>query len=369
MKRASAAPTSRVTDLVYAGIALVGAVLAVVGAQFDPAVVVAMLIALVPWALLVFGVELPQLAFTALAIVPVIPVIALSEIGAALFLACAAASRLASRSDDRWLVGTVTVVIVTLPFVPFLFGVEWDVGAIYFAFGGAFSVLVGVLLRRATKLADELRAAERELADAAAREERHRIARDVHDLVAHSLTVVVLHVGGARRLLRSSPDAAEAALIEAERVSRESLDAIRGAVGMLRDDDEPEVGSLDLERLVTTYRSAGLPVELRITGTAEPLSLPLRLTLYRVVQEGLANAARHSAADTSATVKIGIDDHTVTARVSNKITPTDATPLGPDGYGLVGLREQAASLGGELSSGPDGDSWVVECRLPIGGAA
>ncbi len=93
-----------------------------------------------------------------------------------------------------------------------------------------------------TRLADELRAADAELADAAAREERHRIARDVHDLVAHSLTVVVLHVGGARRVLRSDPDAAEAALVEAERVSRESLDAIRGAVGMLRDDDEPEVG-------------------------------------------------------------------------------------------------------------------------------
>ena len=369
MKRASVTGGSRVTDLVYSAIAFVAAVLAVVGAQFNPAVVAAMLIALVPWALLVFGVELPQLAFAALAIIPVIPVIALSEIGAALFLAFAAASRLASRSDDRWLVGTVTVVILVLPFVPFLFGVEWDVGAIYFAFGGAFSVLVGVLLRRATRLADELRAAEGELADAAAREERHRIARDVHDLVAHSLTVVVLHVGGARRLLRSNPDAAEAALADAERVSRESLDAIRGAVGMLRDEDDSEGASLDLERLVTTYRSAGLQVELSITGTAERLSLPLRLTLYRVVQEALANAARHSALATSAAVKIGIDDHAVVARVSNAFTPTDAASPGPEGYGLVGLREQAASLGGELSSGPEGDSWVVECRLPVGGAA
>jgi signal transduction histidine kinase len=243
------------------------------------------------------------------------------------------------------------------------------VGAIYFAFGGAFSVLVGVLLRRATRLADELRAAEGELADAAARDERHRLARDVHDLVAHSLTVVVLHVGGARRVLRSDPDAAEAALTKAERVSRESLDAIRGVVGMLRDDDESGAGSLDLERLVATYRSAGLPVELRIIGTAEPLSLPLRLTLYRVVREALANAAQHSAPGTSAAVEIGIDDHAVVARVSNEFTPTGATDPDPEGYGLVGLREQTASLGGELSSGPEGDSWVVECRLPVGGAA
>ena len=336
MTRASVAAGSRVTDLVYAAIALVAAVLAVVNAQFNPAVVVAMLIALVPWALLVFGVELPQLAFAALAIIPVIPVIALSEIGAALFLSLAAASRIASRTDDRWLIGTVTVVIMVLPFVPFLFGVEWDVGAIYFAFGAAFAVLIGVLLRRATRLADELRAAEGELADAAAREERHRIARDVHDLVAHSLTVVVLHIGGARRVIRSNPDAAEAALIEAERVSRESLDAIRGAVGMLRDDDETEWASLDLERLVTTYRSAGLPVELRIVGTPEPLSLPIRLTLYRVVQEALANAARHSAPGASAAVQIAIDDHAVIARVTNPFTRAGATDAATDFVGDPG---------------------------------
>ena len=138
---------------------------------------------------------------------------------------------------------------------------------------------------------------------------------------------------------------------------------------MLRDDDESEAGSLDLERLVTTYRSAGLPVVLRINGTAEPLSLPLRLTLYRVVQEALANDARHSAPGTSATVEIGIDDHAVVARVSNEFTSTGATGADSEGYGLVGLREQTASLGGELSSGPEGDSWVVECRLPVRGAA
>ena len=81
------------------------------------------------------------------------------------------------------------------------------------------------------------------------------------------------------------------------------------------------------------------------------------------------NAAQHSAPGTSATVEVGIDDHAVVARVSNEFTPTGATDPGPEGYGLVGLREQAAALGGELSSGPVGGSWVVECRLPVGGAA
>ena len=88
------------------------------------------------------------------------------------------------------------------------------------------------------------------------------------------------------------------------------------------------------------------------------------------MQEALANAARHSARGTSAAVEIGIDDHAVVARVSNEFTPAAAaTDPGPEGYGLVGLREQTTSLGGELSSGPEGDSWVVECRLPIQGAA
>jgi signal transduction histidine kinase len=126
---------------------------------------------------------------------------------------------------------------------------------------------------------------------------------------------------------------------------------------------------LDLDRLVTTYRAAGLPVALNITGAAEHLSLPLRLTLYRVVQEALANAARHSARGTSAAVEIGIDGHAVVARVTNGFTAAAANEPGPEGYGLIGLREQTASVGGQLTSGPEGDAWVVECKLPIRGAA
>ena len=307
MTRVTSALGARFTDLVYAALAFVAAVLTLIGEQLDPWIVAAVVVALVPWVLVVAGIRLPLVAFAVLAIVPLIPVVVTTGIGAAIFLTSAAASRLASRSDQPWLVGVVTAVVVVLPFTAFLFGFdEWDVGAIYFAFGGAFSVLVGLLLRRSTRLAEELRVADAELAEAAAREERHRIARDVHDLVAHSLTVVVLHVGGARRVLRSDPDAAEAALVEAERVSRESLDAIRGAVGLLRDDEGPDIGSLDLERLVTTYRSAGLPVELRIEGNSETLPLSVRVTLYRVVQEALANAARHSTPGTPTSVEISI---------------------------------------------------------------
>jgi signal transduction histidine kinase len=356
------------TDLVYAGIALVAAVLTVVGEGFEPTVIAAAAVALVPWVLVIAGVRIPLPLFAMLAIIPVIPVVATTGIGSAIFLSLAAASRVASRSDGRTLVGVVSGVVLLLPFIPFLLGFEWDNGAVYFAFGAAFSVLVGVLLRRSARLADELRLADAELASAAAREERHRIARDVHDLVAHSLTVVVLHVGGARRVLRSDPDAAEKALTDAERVARESLDAIRGAVGLLREDGEAPVLSLDLERLVTTYRSAGLPISLRIDGTLESQTLAVRVTLYRVVQEALANVARHSSPGALTSVDLVIDEKNVVARIANDHPESSAPPTpGASGYGLLGLREQAASLGGELVSGPQGDTWVVEFRLPNGG--
>ena len=371
MARTTSAVGSRVTDLVYAALALVAAVLTLIGEALDPLITAAVVVALVPWVLIVAGVRLPLAAFAALAILPLIPVIVLTGIGAAIFLTLVAASRLASCTDQRWLLGVVTAVVVVLPFTSFLFGFgEWDVGAIYFAFGGAFGVLVGVLLRRSIRLTDELRLADAELAAAAAREERHRIARDVHDLVAHSLTVVVLHVGGARRVLRTDPDAAEAALVEAERVSRESLDAIRGTVGLLREEGESEVQSLDLERLVTTYRSAGMSVALAVDGAVESLPLAVRVTLYRVVQEALANAARYGRPDVPTSVDISIDSVRLVARVANVRTADAAMSApGSGGFGLLGLREQTASLGGELASGIQGRLWVVECRLPIGGTA
>ena len=215
MKRPSSATGPLGTDLVFASVAVVAAVLTVVGERFTPWVVAAVVLALVPWVLILVGVRLPHPLFAALAITPVVLVVAATGIGSVIFMGLSAASLVAGRSDRRWLVAVLTAVVILLPFVPFAFGVEADHGAVYFAFGGVFSVFVGVLLRRSTRLADELRRADAELAAAGARDERHRIARDVHDLVAHSLTVVVLHVGGARRVLRADPSAAERALSEA----------------------------------------------------------------------------------------------------------------------------------------------------------
>ena len=339
-----------------------------------PLVLACVALALVPWALLVAGRPLPLSAFAVLTMGPVVPVVlAATHVGGALFLTTAASSWIASRADRPALVAATTAAAVALPLLPVVLpGGTDDVGSVYFAFGNVLGVLVGLLVHRATRLADDLRAADARLSEAATREERHRIARDVHDLVAHSLTVVVLHVGGARRVLRTDPTAAEGALADAERVCRESLDGIRGVVGLLRDDNAPpRVLSLDLDELAEGYRAAGLPVVGRTTGNPASLPLAVRVTLHRVVQEALANAARHAVPGTPVRVDVAAADAGVVARITNE-RPTSATPpaaRSTGGYGLLGLGERVAALGGELSSGPRGGTWVVECHLPLSAAA
>ena len=366
---ASGSTATRTPDLSYAAVAAGAAVMGVAEGPRTPLVLVCLALALVPWALLVTRRSLPLGLFAVLSIVPLVPVVlSATHVGGALFLTTAASSWIASRAGRPALVAATTAAAVALPLLPLVAprGSD-DVGSVYFAFGNVLGVLVGLLVHRATRLADELRAADARLSEAATREERHRIARDVHDLVAHSLTVVVLHVGGARRVLRADPTAAEGALADAERVCRESLDGIRGVVGLLRDDDAPpRVLSLDLAELVEGYRAAGLPVVERTTGDAASLPLAVRVTLHRVVQEALANAARHAVPGTPVAVDVAVAETGVVARITNE-RPTGAAPAARStgGYGLLGLGERVAALGGDLSSGPRGSTWVVACRLPL----
>jgi signal transduction histidine kinase len=164
-------------------------------------------------------------------------------------------------------------------------------------------------------------------------------------------------------VLRTDPAAAEDALADAERVCRESLDGIRGVVGLLRDDGEPRAVSLDLGELADGYRTAGLPVQLRVDGDPASLPLALRVALHRVVQEALANAARY-AGSAPTSVEVAVEAGQVSARITNR-RPAAPPPQRGGGYGLVGLRERVASLGGQLSAGADGDVWVVHAVLPV----
>ncbi|WP_158590064.1 sensor histidine kinase [Amnibacterium setariae] len=358
-----AAVDTATTDRIYAGVAAIAAALALVESPRPPWAIALILLALAPWVAVVLRREPPAWLFVALAVLPVVPVVLAADVGVVVFMTTAAASRFASRTDDLRLVVGVTVAVALIPFLPGLVVGRQPNGGGYFAFGDVFGVLVGVLLRRTNRLAARLREADADLAAARVRDERQRIARDVHDLVAHSLTVVVLHVGGARRVLRIDPAAAESALADAERVCRESLDGIRGVVGLLSEQDPRPGVSLDLGELVDAYRAAGVAVALHVDGDPAALPLAARVVLFRVVQEALANAARYAPPGSTVEVAVAAGAEEASARVANPRGPARAPSAG--GFGLAGLREQVAAVGGALTSGPAGERWVVEGRLPL----
>lgn len=205
-------------------------------------------------------------------------------------------------------------------------------------------------------------AAEREGAAAA---ERQRIAREIHDLVAHSLSVTMLHVTGARHALVSDGDVAEAAdaLREAEQVGRQTMAEIRRTVGML---STPGAGTAalpgvpDIDDLVTTVRAAGLQVSYERLGGAGAVAPALGLGLYRVAQESLSNIAKH-APSSPATVRLEVLPDGAHLQVRNPLPP-DAVP--GRGAGLPGMVERARQLGGRLTAGPEQREWRVEFVVP-----
>ena len=243
-----------------------------------------------------------------------------------------------------------------------LVGIVWPAAV-------AFGVGVGVMIRLLLRTMDELAAAQGELANEAVRAERQRIARDVHDVVAHSMTVSMLHMTAARMALERGDDAAAVeALEEAERAGRSSLRDVRSTVGLLRDDDQspldaPEPTADDIDELVASWQHAGMEVELRREPDTTGIGDATGLTLFRVVQESLANAARHLP-EAANCVELARHEGAVEVVVSS--TGATPSPTG-DGHGLVGMRERVEALGGRVLAGPRPDGWRVEAVLPFDG--
>jgi signal transduction histidine kinase len=205
-------------------------------------------------------------------------------------------------------------------------------------------------------------AAER---DHAAADERQRIAREVHDLVAHSLSVTMLHVTGARLALASDRDVDEAidALTEAERVGRQTMADIRGTVAMLSAEasgTEALPGVKDIDALVETMRSAGLRVTYDARGEAVDVAPALGLGLYRITQESLSNIAKHAPSAT-ASVQLELMPGGAHLQVRNPLPPGASRGTGA---GLLGMAERAEQLGATLTAGPQGDEWCVEFTAP-----
>ena len=209
-------------------------------------------------------------------------------------------------------------------------------------------------------------------------EERARIARELHDVVAHSVGGMVAQAQGARRMLDRDPERARAALEAIELTGRNALDEMRRSLGVLRHSDpgadaprEPQPGMDELERLVEESRATGLKVELETEGEPAPLPAGVDLSAYRIVQEALTNARKH-AGPVRARVRVRYGAEAIEVEVVDDGAPGGAPSGGANGsgQGLVGMRERVALYGGELHAGrrPEG-GFVVRATLPLGSSS
>ena len=237
--------------------------------------------------------------------------------------------------------------------------------------GVAFPWLIGRAVFRQGQLAAALEATRRELAEQAMLEERRRIARDVHDFVGHGLAAVMLQVTSARHVLRRDPAAAEEALQSAEDVGRRSMQELRRTVAVLRSDDEaavlsPVPSAMEIPALVDHARAGGQTVELRICGDLSAIPPSIGAAVYRIVQESLANAARHAPSAPTVLALDLVDGHvSLVAQTAGPVLTAPTNEPVRRRYGLIGMRERATALGGEFSAGPTSEGWRVSCRLPL----
>ena len=240
-------------------------------------------------------------------------------------------------------------------------------GSVIWSFAVTSAWFFGIGYQWQSSLLGQLRAAQADLADRAAADERRRIAGEIHDLVAHTLAVTVLHLGGARLSLQDG-ESAEAleALGQAEKAAREAMADIRGTVGLLGGSGG-STGALpaltDVPRLVDSYSDAGLDVRMRYELDGAAVGATTGLAAYRIVQEALANAARHAAGQ-PVDVEVSCDGSGLLIAVENPLPPGWA-PSGRDGMGLPGMKERAAVAGGRAEAGRCDRGWRVTARLPL----
>jgi signal transduction histidine kinase len=243
--------------------------------------------------------------------------------------------------------------------------------------------LVGQALRRERRRTAELQtltrtlvAERQEMARLAVAAERGRIARELHDVVAHAVSVIAIQADAAMQILDHDPSRARGPLQSIQETARGALVEMRRLVGLLRDDDDhpafaPAPGLASLDELVDEVRRSGVPVTLDITGDPRALAPTLDLTAYRVVQEGLTNVLKH-AGEARAHVTIAYHRDELALEVRDQASRhdgvvVDTTPVeSGGGHGLVGLRERVVLLSGQMESGATADGFVLRVRLPVG---
>jgi signal transduction histidine kinase len=228
--------------------------------------------------------------------------------------------------------------------------------------GAIAALMAPVLLGPST--AERVAALE---ARAAGLAERNRLARELHDSVGHALTVTTLQAAAAREVLDTDPAFARRALSAIEETGRAAMTELDHVLGLLRDTatatPRPQATLADLDRLVADARAAGVEVRLDPPGPLDEVARAVSREGYRIVQEGLTNAARHAGGHPVA-LRVAVADGALVIELAN---PVGAAAPGGGGRGLAGMRERVALLGGEMTAGPEDGRWRVAVRLPTGG--
>lgn len=258
-----------------------------------------------------------------------------------------------------------------------LFLQEWaDRGSDYLfivlVFGGTWVLGRAVLTWRNRAVAAAAEGDDK--ARLAVMEERLRLARELHDIVAHSLGVIAVQAEAAQAALAHDRELARAPLAAVLLQAREAITEMRQLLGVLRSDGDgsprtPQPGLDELEELVAGFRSAGLPVQVSVEGPLEPLSPMVDLTTYRIAQEALTNVLKH-AGKVPTTVAVQRSPTEVRIEVVNTAGTCTSPSGGGTGHGLTGIRERVTATGGSVSHGPlDGGGFRLSARLPVGEVA
>ncbi|MEU1086599.1 sensor histidine kinase [Streptomyces sp. NPDC005892] len=257
----------------------------------------------------------------------------------------------------------------------------WD--ALFFLLSTAIAALalgLMVRIRRAQLAGLRDRAARLEIerdqrSRLATATERTRVAREMHDIVGHNLSVIITLADAGSYATDIAPERGREALRLIGDTGRQALGELRRVLGVLRETGDgppggpelsPQPGIADIDALCATVRAAGLEVVYRTSGDMDSLDSGVQLTVYRIVQESLTNTLKHADTDTLVRLAIVEKDTRLTVRVQDTGPATPAGPPNEEGHGLVGMRERAALYGGELSAGPTGDGgWRVEAVLDL----
>ncbi len=224
------------------------------------------------------------------------------------------------------------------------------------------------LLRTRVERAAEARRARQEEALRRVGEERLRIARELHDVLAHNVSLINVQAGVALHLLEEQPERAESALAAIKQASADTLREMRSVLGTLRRADEgaprsPAPSLAALDKLVERMRIAGLEVGTTVEGKKRPLAQPVDLAAYRIIQEALTNVARH-AASSAAQVCLRYGEDDLLIEIGNDHRGSRRRGF-VEGNGIIGMRERARGLGGEFAAGPEDGRFIVRARLPV----